>query len=219
MKKKIICSILINIFIINSVLALSPKREWRSTWFATVSNIDWPSKRGTTPEIIALQKQELIDYIEGLATMNMNAMCFQARPMSDAFYKSSYEPWSYYLTNERGKDPGWDPLAFFVEECHKRGMDCYVWINPYRWSSGTMKVTADFDMIDSNKGILYVYAPGNGLSAYEITDKSYSSVIDMNENFIPEEYYNLQGVKVKDVSSGLYIKRKGSNITKVIIKK
>lgn len=135
------------------MFAVSPKREWRSTWFATVSNIDWPSKRGTTPEIVALQKQEMIDYLDGLAAMNMNAMCFQARPMSDAFYKSSYEPWSYYLTGERGKDLGWDPLAFVAEECHKRGMDCYVWINPYRWSSGKDWNT-DFDKKLKENGIL-----------------------------------------------------------------
>ena len=145
MKKKILCSLLINIFIINSVFALSPKREWRSTWLATVSNIDWPSKRGTTAEIIALQKKEMLEYLDGLAAMNMNAMCFQIRPMSDAFYKSSYEPWSYYLTGERGKDPGWDPLAFVAEECHKRGMDCYVWINPYRWSNGSKDWNTEFD--------------------------------------------------------------------------
>ena len=136
MNKKFLYTIIVASFIINSLFAVSPKREWRSTWLATVSNIDWPSKRGTTAEIIALQKQEMLEYLDGLAMMNMNAMCFQVRPMSDAFYKSSYEPWSYYLTDERGKDPGWDPLEFVAEECHKRGMDCYVWINPYRWSTG-----------------------------------------------------------------------------------
>ena len=106
MKKKILCSLLINIFIINSVFAQSPKREWRSTWLATVSNIDWPSKRGTTPEIVALQKKEMLDYLDGLASMNMYAICFQVRSMSDAMYESSYEPWSSYLTGTRGINPG-----------------------------------------------------------------------------------------------------------------
>ena len=77
-----------------NVVAEAPKREWRSTWLATVANIDWPRVRGTSPEIIAQQKQEMIDYLDGLKMMNMNAICFQVRSMCDAMYESSYEPWS-----------------------------------------------------------------------------------------------------------------------------
>ena len=154
MNKKISYLFLIVLLMASNVYALSPKREWRSTWFATVSNIDWPSKRGTTPEIVALQKQELINYLDGLAAMNMNAICFQVRSMCDAMYKSSYEPWSYYLTDSRGKDPGWDPLAFMAEECHKRGMDCYVWVNPYRWSHNSIDWKTYFDDSLKERGLL-----------------------------------------------------------------
>lgn len=38
---------------------------------------------------------------------------------------------------KRGVSPGWDPLRFAVDECHKRGLECYAWVNPFRWSSGT----------------------------------------------------------------------------------
>ena len=52
-------------------------------------------------------------------------------------YKSSYEPWSSDLVSERGKDPGYDPLAFVVEEAHKRGIEVHAWMNPYRFSTAS----------------------------------------------------------------------------------
>ena len=98
------------------------KREMRTVWIATVSNIDWPQTRGTGTATINKQKKQLTDLLDGFVKANMNSVCLQVRPMADALYKSSYEPWSSYLTGTRGQDPGWDPLAFAVEECHKRGL-------------------------------------------------------------------------------------------------
>lgn len=63
----------------------------------------------------------------------------QVRSLCDAMYQSSYEPWSAALTGTRGKDPGYDPLAFAIEEAHKRGLELHVWVNPFRaTSSGTL---------------------------------------------------------------------------------
>lgn len=115
----------------------TPKREFRSTWFTTHVNIDWPQTKGTSATAVAKQKEDMITYIEGFERMNLNGACFQVRAQCDAVYKSSYEPWSAVLTGVRGTDPGWDPLAFCIEECHKRGLECYAWINPFRWSTGT----------------------------------------------------------------------------------
>lgn len=81
--------------------------------------------------------------------------------MSDAFYKSSYEPWSSYLTGTRGKDPGWDPLAFVVEECHKRGMECHAWVNPYRFSTGSNWSTVQ-DQALKSAGMLLAYTKSDG---------------------------------------------------------
>ncbi len=113
------------------------KREMRTVWVATVSNIDWPQTRGSSASVIARQKQQLIDLLDGFVKANMNAICLQVRPMADALYRSSYEPWSSYLTGTRGKDPGWDPMEFAVEECHKRGLEFHAWVNPYRFSNNS----------------------------------------------------------------------------------
>ena len=133
------------------------KREVRSVWMATVWALDWPSSTSST----TAQKNEMVKYLDVLQKNNFNDVYFQVRTMSDAFYKSSYEPWSSYLTGTRGKDPGWDPLAFVVEECHKRGMECHAWVNPYRFSTGSNWSTAQ-DQALKSAGMLLAYTKSDG---------------------------------------------------------
>lgn len=133
------------------------KREVRSVWMATVWALDWPSSTSST----TAQKNEMVKYLDVLQKNNFNAVYFQVRTMSDAFYKSSYEPWSSYLTGTRGKDPGWDPLAFVVEECHKRGMECHAWVNPYRFSTGSNWSTVQ-DQALKSAGMLLAYTKSDG---------------------------------------------------------
>ncbi|MCM5663754.1 glycoside hydrolase family 10 protein [Galbibacter mesophilus] len=105
--------------------------EFRAAWIATVANINWPSK----PELSSVeQKKEAIALLDFLEKHNYNAAIFQVRPQADALYKSDLEPWSYYLTGKQGDAPMpyYDPLEFWVEEAHKRGLELHVWLNPYR---------------------------------------------------------------------------------------
>ena len=109
----------------------SPMREFRAAWVATVANIDWPSKPGLP---VATQKREALAILDRLVALNMNAVVFQVRPQADALYASDLEPWSYYLTGEQGKppDPPYDPLEFWIEAAHARGLQLHAWFNPYR---------------------------------------------------------------------------------------
>ena len=150
------------------LLATSPKREMRSSWLTTVSNIDWPSSssRGTSALAQAKQKKELLAYLDKFEEWNMTGTCLHVRSMADAMYPSEYAPWSSYISGQRGVSPGWDPLAYFVEECHKRGLEAYVWLNPYRWTTGTQwstemdKEWLEKDMIISNDdGDFYTFNP------------------------------------------------------------
>jgi uncharacterized lipoprotein YddW (UPF0748 family) len=108
-----------------------PQREFRGAWIATVLNIDWPSKPGLTTEE---QKAELIAMLDRAVDLKLNAVIFQIRPACDALYASPYEPWSASLTGVMGQPPNpyYDPLAFAVEEAHKRGLELHAWFNPYR---------------------------------------------------------------------------------------
>lgn len=111
----------------------SPKiqREFRAAWVASVANINWPSKSGLTTQ---QQQDEAIVLLDMLKRNNFNAVIFQVRPQADAFYKSDLEPWSYYLTGVQGQAPNpyYDPLEFWVNAAHERGLELHVWLNPYR---------------------------------------------------------------------------------------
>ncbi|OWR14113.1 glycoside hydrolase family 10 protein [Chryseobacterium sp. VAUSW3] len=106
-------------------------REFRAAWIATVANINWPTRNNLTTQ---QQKDEAIQLLDMLKGANFNAVIFQVRPSADAMYKSDLEPWSYFLTGQTGKAPSpyYDPLEFWIEEAHKRGMELHVWMNPYR---------------------------------------------------------------------------------------
>ncbi|MFI7522445.1 family 10 glycosylhydrolase [Micromonospora globbae] len=113
----------------------TPKRQFRALWIASVTNIDWPSKASqTAPDQVARQKAEYLEWLDLAERLNHNAVVVQVRPTADAFWPSPHEPWSEYLTGVRGQDPGWDPLAFLVEESHKRNLEFHAWMNPYRVS-------------------------------------------------------------------------------------
>ena len=108
-----------------------PKFEFRAVWVATVTNIDWPSKPGLSSE---QQQAEAIRILDMHRELGMNAVILQVRPSADAFYPSDLEPWSRYLTGVPGKapEPYYDPLQFWIEQSHKRGMELHAWLNPYR---------------------------------------------------------------------------------------
>ena len=132
--------------------AESQKREMRAAWVATVWGIDWPKSTNATT-----QKNEIIAYLDNLQAQNFNAIFFQVRSMCDAMYQSSYEPWSSYLTGTRGQNPGYDPLAFVVEQCHARGIQCHAWVNPYRWSTSNTDWNTEQDNELKKAGMLMTY--------------------------------------------------------------
>lgn len=105
-----------------------PKKEMRAVWMATVYGLDWPKQVYTVAE----QKQQYINYLEKFKALNINAIYFQVKGMGDAFYNSSYEPWSVNITGTRGKDPGYDVLKFMIDEAHARDIEFHAWMNPYR---------------------------------------------------------------------------------------
>ena len=108
-----------------------PEREFRGVWLTTVNNADWPSRQGLSTE---QQKDEMRTLLDCISGTFLNAVIFHVRPNSDALYDSKIEPWSDYLSGELGKapEPYYDPLAYAVEEAHKRGLELHAWLNPYR---------------------------------------------------------------------------------------
>ncbi|WP_253810387.1 glycoside hydrolase family 10 protein [Hydrotalea flava] len=109
----------------------APVFEMRGVWVATVVNIDWPAEKGMSVEA---QKADFIRLLDMQQRNGMNAVFVQIRPAADAFYPSSYEPWSEFLNGKQGLPPTpyYDPLEFMIEETHQRGMEFHAWLNPYR---------------------------------------------------------------------------------------
>jgi len=118
----------------SKVTAKRIPQSTQAAWMATVYNIDFPSVKKNIPA----QKKEFIDKMDKLKALGINTIIVQVRPKADALYKSDINPWSDVLTGVQGKDPGYDPMAFMIEEAHKRGMLFQAWLNPYRiTTSGT----------------------------------------------------------------------------------
>jgi uncharacterized lipoprotein YddW (UPF0748 family) len=102
----------------------------KGTWVSTVYNLDWPSKGSYGNS--TLQQQEYTQMLDELQGMGMNAVFVQVRPAADAFYPSNLVPWSRFLEGTQGLAPDYDPLAFMIEETHRRGMEFHAWFNPFR---------------------------------------------------------------------------------------
>jgi len=169
-------------------------REFRGAWVATVANINWPTKNNFSTE---QQKKEAINLLDFLKDHNFNAVVFQVRPSADALYESSYEPWSYFLTGEIGKRPNpyYDPLAFWIEEAHKRGLELHVWLNPYRAHhsaggavTGESVVRKMPEMIVRLKNGMYWFDPANP----KTQDHASKVVMDILKR------YNVDGIHFDD---------------------
>ncbi|WP_156293589.1 family 10 glycosylhydrolase [Serratia oryzae] len=106
---------------------IAPKHAFRSAWVATIGNLNMPFVNSEQAF-----KQTYLNILDRFSALNMNAMIFQIRPMLDAYYSSEINPWSQYLSGKQGKDPGYDPLTWMVEQTHERGMEYHAWFNPYR---------------------------------------------------------------------------------------
>lgn len=185
-----------------------PKYEMRAVWVATVANIDWPSSSKLTSW---QQRQEYTALLDSLQTCHINAVIVQIRPTADAFYPSSIEPWSRYLTGRQGTapEPYYDPLEFFVAEAHRRCMEFHAWINPYRISNSSD--VSDFGknhfMFKNTDAVVkyggkYYFNPGNPKSARhilavvkEIVQKYDVDAIHMDDYFYP---YPVSGAPFPD---------------------
>ncbi|QJC54130.1 family 10 glycosylhydrolase [Paenibacillus albicereus] len=115
----------------------------RGTWVSTVYNLDWPSAASAKSRDSAKQKLEFTQLLDELQEMGMNAVFVQVRPAGDALYPTLLSPWSAFLTGKQGLAADYDPLAFMIDEAHRRGMELHAWFNPFRAAS-----TADTAQLD-----------------------------------------------------------------------
>ncbi|WP_313382285.1 family 10 glycosylhydrolase [Proteiniphilum saccharofermentans] len=104
-----------------------PATEVRAVWLTTNYGLDWPRNRTS----VETQKKELTGILDSLKRYNFNTVIFQVRGRGEVLYRSRIEPMSTLIASAGPGQPLFDPLAFAVEECHKRGMECHAWIVTY----------------------------------------------------------------------------------------
>lgn len=169
-------------------------REFRAVWVATVANIDWPSKPGLPSD---QQQKEAIAILDKCVELNLNAVILQVRTSCDALYDSKYEPWSYFLTGEQGKapEPYYDPLKFWCDEAHKRGLQLHAWFNPYRAKSAAGKYEASANHISkTNPSIV------KSFNGWEWLDPSEQASQDLTYNVFMDvaTRYDVDGLHIDD---------------------
>ncbi len=136
--KKYICPILTAILFVMAQFSTAqelfspahsaPKYEVRGVWITTLSGLDWPKTKATSAAKREQQKQELCKILDQLKAARINTVFMQTRVRGSVIYPSKIEPWDICLTGQFDKDPGYDPLAFAIEETHKRGMELHAWV-------------------------------------------------------------------------------------------
>ena len=169
-------------------------REFRAAWVSTVANIDWPSRKDLSPQ---QQRAEIIAIVNRAKELNLNALILQVRPSADAIYPSAIEPWSEFLTGEQGRAPSpfYDPLAFWIDEAHERGIELHAWFNPYRARHSAAKSplarnhvgTASPAIVKSYGGFLWM-DPGEAAAAKQTLDV----ILDVVRR------YDIDGVHIDD---------------------
>lgn len=105
-----------------------PKHEVRAVWLTTIGGLDWPHSYARSSSSIERQKQELRDILDKLHHGGINTVLLQTRVRATTIYPSDIEPWDGCMSGIPGTSPGYDPLAFAIEECHRRGMEIQAWV-------------------------------------------------------------------------------------------
>lgn len=113
----------------------SSDEEMRGVWVSSVYNLDYPLSPTTSSDTLKKQADSILEQTKN---MGLNTVFLQVRPSADALYPSTIFPWSKYLTGTVGVAPtnNFDPLRYWIDGAHARGLQLHAWINPYRVTKG-----------------------------------------------------------------------------------
>lgn len=103
-----------------------PTQNLRACW---VSLFVGSMPRYTNEETWKRNYNQVLDNME---TYGLNCIIFHVRTHNNALYKSKLNPVATWFENVNFDE--FDPLAWAIEETHKRGFEFHAWLNPYRVS-------------------------------------------------------------------------------------
>lgn len=207
MKKILLLIIVLLIGGLTNITNAQIKREHRAIWVSPFIGA-WPSGP-VTKSNEAATKRVCRYMLDSIKVSNFNVIYYHVRVMCDAIYESSYEPWSSYVSTERGVAPPYDLFEFLVEEAHERGLEVYAWVNPYRYQDP--KVVwgkSDKDYINTHPEWLLetpkqiILNPGLPEVRQRIVDvcKEIVSKYDVDGLVFDDYFYNSGGIEEKDTA-------------------
>lgn len=178
--------------------SVDEEERMKGIWVSTVLNLDYPSKSTTDSQTLQSEADEII---KNCKELGFNTIFLQVRPASDAFYKSDIFPWSKYLTGSQGTAPNnnFDPLEYWISECHKNGLELHAWINPYRAtkdnSSSSLNTLANSNPAKQHPEYMIKYTDGNYYydpALPEVRELLVSGVMEIVDN------YDIDGIHMDD---------------------
>ena len=128
MNKTTIIAIFLSFLSLSSLAQPLPKREVRAVWLTTIGGLDWPHNYAQSYRSQEKQQEELRTLLDKYQKAGINTILLQTRIRATTIYPSAYEPWDGCLSGKPGVSPGYDALAFAIEECHNRGMELHAWV-------------------------------------------------------------------------------------------
>lgn len=114
-----------------------PRPELRGAW---ITRFDWARRpHDVEDETSPTSTRDALtsrikSLMEEAKSLNLNAVFFQVRGDATTLYPSNLEPWSQRFG---GKDPGFDPVKFAIDEAHKQGLEFHAYLNPIPCSEET----------------------------------------------------------------------------------
>ena len=164
------------------------KNGMKGIWISYIElqNVDFSTKESFTADITEM--------FDNCKNMGLNTVIVHVRSFGDAYYNSSFFPYSHIMTGTQGQNPGFDPLEIMVETAHTIGLRFEAWINPYRVKlyNHPKELSADNPAqnsaltISTDSGIFYNPA------LQEVRDLVTNGVIEIIQN------YNVDGIHFDD---------------------
>lgn len=166
--------------------------QLRAAWVSSFAGDFSPS---TDKNTMMTRLTEILDILEAF---NMNCIIFHIRTHNQAFYKTKLT----YIAPEYGTYETfeeWDYLEWFIDECHKRGIEFHAWLNPYRVKSGSVDYRTQFANFPNNpasdeSNLLY------GDSGYILMDPAVPAVRDFVVNICMDimDNYDIDAIHFDD---------------------
>ena len=126
--KTLLIALVMGITLAHAQFVDAPKREYRAVWLTTIKGLDWPDETLSGRDREEEQKEALCTILDSLQAININTILLQTRIRGDVIYPSQIEPFTQVFTGRHGVAPTYDPLAYAIDECHKRGMQLHAWL-------------------------------------------------------------------------------------------